>query len=65
MHSHTHHHEAHDDHSHSVDFDNINISFMIAVVANLGFTILEAVFGFIAKADGLSVVQVTLCRESP
>ncbi len=23
------------------------------------------VFGFIAKADGLSVVQVTLCRESP
>ncbi len=52
---------AHDDHAHDhahsnhgeFDFDNINLSFMIAVVANLAFTVLEAVYGFIANSVSL------------
>jgi len=57
MHNHT--HEAHDHHGHShdhsaIDLKNINMSFMIAVVANLGFTIVEAIYGF--KANSVSLL---------
>ncbi|MFT4633890.1 MAG: cobalt-zinc-cadmium efflux system protein, partial [Crocinitomicaceae bacterium] len=45
-----HHHGAHD---HSVDFSNVNTSFIIAVVANLAFTILEAFYGFLTGSVSL------------
>ena len=55
MHSHAHGHNdhGHHDHGHHADFDNLSLSFMIAVLANLGFTILEAVFAFIANSASL------------
>ena len=48
-HSHSHSHG----HSHGhgpVDFNNVNVSFVIAVVANLAFTILEAVYGYLTSS---------------
>ncbi|MFT5804372.1 MAG: cobalt-zinc-cadmium efflux system protein, partial [Candidatus Paceibacteria bacterium] len=51
-HDHTHDHQEHGHgghghgHDHSVDFSNVNSSFIIAVIANLAFTILEAFYGF-------------------
>ena len=48
-HSHSH---SHHDHS-AVSFENVNLSFMIAVGANLSFTIVEAVYGFITHSVSL------------
>ncbi|MEO2178059.1 MAG: cation diffusion facilitator family transporter [bacterium] len=45
-HGHTHDHGV-------VKFENINISFMIAVGANLLFTVIEAVYGFITNSVSL------------
>jgi len=45
-----HHHGGHD---HSVDFSNVNTSFIIAVAANLGFTILEAFYGLLSDSVSL------------
>ena len=52
-HSHSHDHGHSHDHSHQVDFKNVNLSFMIAVVANLSFTIVEAVYGLITNSVSL------------
>lgn len=47
-------HTAHDhDHRHRRLFDDVNSSFVIAVGANLAFTILEAVFGFLTRSVSL------------
>lgn len=58
MHSHSHNHpddaHSHDHHDHShLDFSNVNMSFIIAVSANLGFTIIEAVYGVITGSVSL------------
>ena len=59
MHSHTHNHsdshaQDHDYHGHgSIDFQNVNVSFLIAVAANLGFTCVEAAYGFITNSVSL------------
>jgi cobalt-zinc-cadmium efflux system protein len=45
-----HHHGSHD---HAVDFSHVNISFIIAVAANLAFTILEAFYGFLTDSVSL------------
>jgi cobalt-zinc-cadmium efflux system protein len=45
-----HHHGGHD---HSVDFSNVNNSFIIAVVANLAFTLVEAFYGFLTDSVSL------------
>ncbi len=48
-----HSHNGGHNHSHEVDFENINLSFIIAVTANLFFTIIEAVYGFLANSVSL------------
>jgi cobalt-zinc-cadmium efflux system protein len=65
MHSHSHNHSHDHAHAHAHahghshghadvhDFSNVNLSFVIAVSANLAFTILEAVYGFITSSMGL------------
>ena len=44
-HSHGHHHAGHD-HHHDHDFRNVSLSFVIAVGANLAFTVVEFVYAF-------------------
>ncbi len=51
-HSHGHHDHGHG-HEHTVEFRNISTSFVIAVVANLGFTVLEGVYAFITDSASL------------
>lgn len=56
MSSHTHGHHDHDHHNHHHyhgDFSKLNLTFVLAVVANLGFTILEAVFAIITGSASL------------
>ncbi len=53
MHSHAHGHHSHAGHDHAIGFRNINLSFVIAVAANLLFTILEAVFALITNSASL------------
>ncbi len=50
MHGHSSHGHSHD---HSVSLENINLSFIIAVSANLVFTIVEAVYGILANSVSL------------
>jgi cobalt-zinc-cadmium efflux system protein len=57
-HDHARDHQAHGHdhghaHDHSVDFSNVNFSFIIAVIANLAFTILEAFYGFLTDSVSL------------
>jgi len=53
MHSHAHGHGHGHDHGHTDEFRNVGLSFIIAVSANLGFTILEAVYAVIADSASL------------
>ncbi|MDG1908861.1 MAG: cation transporter, partial [Pseudomonadales bacterium] len=48
-HSHGHGHV----HDHSYDFSKVNAGFMIAIAANLIFTVLEAVYGFLSNSVSL------------
>jgi len=50
LHGHSSHGHSHD---HSVSLENINLSFIIAVSANLVFTIVEAVYGILANSVSL------------
>lgn len=53
-HSHEHDHGGHGHHhANAHDFANVNLSFVIAVGANLAFTILEAVYGYITSSMSL------------
>ena len=52
MHTHGHHHHHHG-HEHNVEFRNISASFVIAVVANLGFTAVEAFYAVITGSASL------------
>ena len=52
-HGHGHHGHGHHHHDHGADFRNISVSFVIAVVANLAFTIIEAVYAVIANSASL------------
>ncbi|MFP6808998.1 MAG: cation diffusion facilitator family transporter [Pseudomonadales bacterium] len=47
-----HNHQGHN-HDHSVSLENINLSFIIAVSANLAFTIIEAIYAVIANSVSL------------
>lgn len=51
MHTHSHQDHAHN-HGHS-HLASVNTSFIIAVVANLGFTIIEAIYGFLTNSVSL------------
>ncbi|MFT6016984.1 MAG: cobalt-zinc-cadmium efflux system protein, partial [Candidatus Azotimanducaceae bacterium] len=61
MNSQHHDHNADHNHSHShgghshipAEFNNINLSFVIAVGANLAFTIVEAVYGYLTSSMSL------------
>ncbi|MEK9824166.1 MAG: cation transporter, partial [Gammaproteobacteria bacterium] len=53
MHSHAHGHDHDHGHGHPDEFRNVGMSFIIAVSANLGFTILEAVYAVIADSASL------------
>ncbi len=54
MHSHAHGHHDHDHgHSHTPDFKNVNLSFVIAVAANLLFTIFEGTYAIIVDSASL------------
>jgi len=56
MHSHAHGHHDHSGHGHShgpSDFQNLSISFVIAVAANLGFTVLEAIYAIMTNSASL------------
>ncbi|MCB1645645.1 MAG: cation transporter [Pseudomonadales bacterium] len=52
-HGHVHGHDHGHDHRHNVDFSNINAAFIIAVAANLGFTLIEAIYGFLTDSVSL------------
>lgn len=47
---HNHNHQSHD---HKVSLENVNLSFVVAVTANLLFTIIEAVYAVIANSVSL------------
>ncbi|MCB1692185.1 MAG: cation transporter [Pseudomonadales bacterium] len=47
-----HHHDHHHDHA-VFEFESVNTSFIIAVAVNLGFTVLEAVYGIITDSVSL------------
>ncbi|MBT7541262.1 MAG: cation transporter, partial [Gammaproteobacteria bacterium] len=49
FHSHGHGHV----HDHGYDFSKVNAGFMIAIAANLIFTVLEAVYGFLSNSVSL------------
>ena len=51
MHSHDGH--SHHDHAHETSFENVNLAFIIAVVANLVFTVIEAIYAYIADSVSL------------
>ncbi|MDA0273543.1 MAG: cation diffusion facilitator family transporter [Proteobacteria bacterium] len=51
-HAHGHHDHGHA-HEHNVEFRDISTSFVIAVVANLGFTAIEGVYAFITDSASL------------
>ncbi|NQV64061.1 MAG: cation transporter, partial [SAR86 cluster bacterium] len=51
--SHSHDHSHGHDHSHEVDFSNLNVSFVIAISANLAFTLLEAFYGVMTSSVSL------------
>ena len=53
MHSHDHNHGHHGHHHPPHDFRNISVSFVIAVVANLLFTGIEAVYAVVANSASL------------
>ena len=56
MHSHAGHNHSVDsphDHDHGINLENINLSFIIAVTANLLFTVIEAFYAFIANSVSL------------
>ena len=62
MHSHGGHSHSHGDHGHAhdhfhdpgaLDFSRVNLSFCIAVGANLLFTIIEAIYGFMTSSMSL------------
>lgn len=58
MHSHGPHghadgHHDHDHHHHNHDFSKVNLSFIVAVAANLGYTIVEAVYAVITNSASL------------
>ncbi len=50
-HDHVHGHDHH--HSHEVDFSNLNVSFVIAISANLAFTVLEGFYGVVTGSVSL------------
>lgn len=52
MHSHAHGHHDHA-HGHPQEFKNVSTSFIVAVIANLGFTVLEAIYAVIADSASL------------
>jgi len=52
-HDHGHGHSHGHNHSHDYDFSSINTGFIIAITANLIFTILEAVYGFLSNSVSL------------
>lgn len=53
-HGHDHHSHGHShNHSHDFDFSKINTGFIIAITANLAFTILEAVYGYLSNSVSL------------
>ena len=59
-HAHGHHHDhmgphtgPHTGNGHQPDFKHISLSFIIAVSANLGFTVLEAVYAFLTDSASL------------
>ena len=54
MHNHSHNHSHDHSHDHgAMDFKNVNVSFFIAVMANLVYTIVEAYYGFITNSVAL------------
>ena len=52
-HHHDHGHDHHTHHHFDGDFGKVNLSFVLAVTANLGFTILEAVYAVITGSASL------------
>lgn len=52
-HDHAHHPASGHHHSHDVDFSRLNVSFVIAVAANLAFTALEAFYGLVTGSVSL------------
>ncbi|MBD3647604.1 MAG: cation transporter, partial [Pseudomonadales bacterium] len=52
MHSHSHNNADHHSH-HTFDIQSINLAFMVSVGANLAFTIIEAIYGFITDSVSL------------
>jgi cobalt-zinc-cadmium efflux system protein len=52
-HGHSHDHGHGHNHSHDFDFSQVNTGFIIAITANLAFTILEAVYGFMSNSVSL------------
>jgi cobalt-zinc-cadmium efflux system protein len=53
MHSHSGHQHDHSNHAHGIEVRNVNLSFVIAVTANLAFTALEGVFAIITNSASL------------
>ena len=53
MHSHDQNHDDHAGHDHGIEFKDVNVSFVIAVIANLLFTIVEGVYGLITNSASL------------
>lgn len=53
MHSHAHNDADHHHSHHRVDIQSINLAFMISVGANLAFTVVEAIYGFITDSVSL------------
>ena len=50
-HGHAHHHHHH--HEHNIDNSSLNTAFKLGIALNVGFVIVEAVFGFIYDSMGL------------
>jgi cobalt-zinc-cadmium efflux system protein len=52
-HNHSHNHSHEHSHDHVLDLDRVNFSFVVAVAANLAFTLLEAFYGFLSDSVSL------------
>ena len=53
MHSHDNSHHDHAGHDHGIEFKDVNVSFVIAVIANLAFTIVEGTYALITNSASL------------
>lgn len=50
---HGHHHHGHHHHAHSIDGGSLNTAFKLGIALNVGFVVVEAVFGFMYDSMGL------------